>query len=69
MMPELSSEGNERDLIVKVNVSITFENDEINKNKLKAILSFSLDKGAYATIVIKKMFCNNQPIANDSQKA
>lgn len=56
MMPELSSEGNERNIIVDVDVSISFEEDELNDGKLKAALEFSLEKGAYATIVIKKMF-------------
>ena len=56
MMPELSSEGNERNLCVDFDVAIKFEDDELNIGKYKAVLDFALDKGAYATIVVKKMF-------------
>lgn len=56
-LPEMSSEGNERDLIVNVKgLKVKYEDDELNKSKLKAILEFSLDKGSYATLVVKKMF-------------
>ncbi len=50
-MPELSSEGGERDLFVEV------KNLEIKKEDKKTFLiTFSLPPGSYATIVIKKMF-------------
>ncbi|MBI2667819.1 tRNA pseudouridine(13) synthase TruD [Candidatus Woesearchaeota archaeon] len=56
-IPEISSEGNERDLIVDIkDLDCRYENDELNKGKLKAILEFSLPKGSYATLVVKKMF-------------
>ena len=56
-IPEISSEGNERDLIVKIkNLKCTYEKDESSKGKLKAILEFSLPPGSYATLVVKKMF-------------
>lgn len=56
-MPEISSEGDERDMFVKVKkLTIKTKDDELNKNKKKCIISFILPKGSYATIVIKKIF-------------
>jgi len=56
-MPELASEGNERDMLVKAEkLSTKTEDDELNKSKKKCIISFTLPKGSYATIVIKKIF-------------
>ena len=50
-IPELSSEGGERDIFVNV------EDLEIQKEDEKTFLiSFSLPPGSYATIAIKKMF-------------
>lgn len=56
MMPELGSEGNERDFIVEVNVKVKYEDDDMNEGRYKAILDFALNRGSYATIVVKKMF-------------
>ncbi len=54
---EVSSEGSERSLFVKVgNFKIRYEKDELNKGKYKANLNFELSKGSYATIVVKKLF-------------
>lgn len=50
-MPELSSEGNMRDLFVKVE---ELEIEQSEKNKF--LVKFKLGKGSYATIVIKRMF-------------
>lgn len=56
-IPELSLEGSERDLFVKIkNFKTRLLDDEINKGTFKQILMFELQKGSYATIVIKKMF-------------
>jgi len=56
-MPELASEGNERNMLVKAEkLSMKTEDDELNKDKKKCIVSFTLPKGSYATIVIKKIF-------------
>lgn len=56
-MPELSSEGGMRSLLTQVkNLSCSgIEPDEMNKGKKKCTLSFSLDKGCYATIVVKAL--------------
>lgn len=56
-IPELSSEGSSRKVIVNVeNLEIgKLEDDEL-KGKKKVKVCFSLPKGSYATIVIKEMF-------------
>jgi len=52
-VPEISSEGNERDLFVEV------KNLEIKKeDKTTYLTSFTLPPGSYATIAIKKAFSN-----------
>ncbi len=56
-MPELSEEGSERSLFVKPeNLIINIEEDELNKNKFKAIVKFKLQKASYATVVIDFIF-------------
>ncbi|RLE39013.1 hypothetical protein DRJ17_02360 [Candidatus Woesearchaeota archaeon] len=56
-LPEISSEGGERDLFVKVNIEASrLEHDEINKGKKKIFLKFSLPKGSYATEIIRQIF-------------
>ena len=57
-MPELSAEGNERDLLIDIkNLKINeLEDDDLNIGKKKCTLSFDLGKGSYATIVIKALF-------------
>lgn len=57
-MPELSSEGGERDLLAKIkNLKIgKLETDELNKGKKKCMISFKLPKGSYATLVVKALF-------------
>jgi tRNA(Glu) U13 pseudouridine synthase TruD len=54
---ELSAEGSERDLfVIPKNIEVITEKDELNENKLKTIVSFSLPKGSYATVVIDYFF-------------
>src|SRR3989344_1938905 len=56
-IPELVSEGVDRDLVVTVkDLKIKYFDDERNKGKRKAVLRFSLPPGSYGTIVVKKMF-------------
>lgn len=57
-MPELSSEGDERDLFVLPKKFKVLEKakDELNKGKFKMKLAFSLQKGSYATVVIENLF-------------
>lgn len=56
-IPELVSEGVDRDLVVKIkDLKIKYSDDERNKGKRKAVLRFSLPSGSYGTIVVKKIF-------------
>lgn len=57
-MPELSSEGGNRDLFLRINnlKIVGIYKDELNKNKQKIIISFDLQKGGYATEAIKYLF-------------
>ncbi|MBN2420725.1 tRNA pseudouridine(13) synthase TruD, partial [Candidatus Woesearchaeota archaeon] len=56
--PELSSEGNSRDLYAEVkNLKIgKLENDELNPKMKKGVVKFFLGKGNYATMGIRNMF-------------
>ena len=55
-MPELTSEGVDRDMIVQVSPVCNYYKDELNSGKIKAVVEFTLPPGSYATLVIKKMF-------------
>jgi tRNA pseudouridine13 synthase len=57
-IPELSAFGTERDIISKIeNFQILEQkDDELNENKKKLKISFELQKGSYATIVVKNLF-------------
>ena len=57
-MPDLTSEGTKRKMLVDVNNMVIekTEDDELNQNKKKRIINFTLHKGSYATIVIKALF-------------
>ena len=57
-IPELSEEGTTRDLFVKTSdLSIgEITDDELNIDKKKVLITFSLPPGAYATNVIKELF-------------
>lgn len=57
-MPELTSEGGERDLFIEMkNLNIGKpEPDELNYGFKKVLLSFDLAKGSYATVVVKFLF-------------
>ncbi len=57
-IPNLSLEGDERRVFVEIQDFKVLEkgNDELNKNKKKVKVSFSLPKGSYATRVVKEMF-------------
>jgi len=56
-MPELSSEGSERNAFCDMeNLKIEeFSNDEMNEGRYKIVFSFCLKKGSYATIAIKSL--------------
>jgi tRNA pseudouridine13 synthase len=55
-IPQVTPRGGERDLVVRIkNLRISgFKEDELNTNK-KVVVAFTLSKGSYATIAVKKM--------------
>ena len=56
-MPELISESQPREAFIYVkSIKSKWDKDELTKGKLKLELVFSLPKGAYATMLIKKLF-------------
>jgi len=56
-IPELTSEGNYRELFIKPeSFQIKQEPDELNKEKIKATVTFTLPKGSYATVVVDYLF-------------
>lgn len=56
-LPELASEGGERPLYVEVqDFSYTYDEDEMHPMRYKCTLHFRLQKGAYATMVVKQLF-------------
>ena len=55
-MPELINETIYRDAVIDINdIKSEFFEDELNKDKFKAIIEFTLPKGSYATLLIKKL--------------
>jgi len=59
-IPELSLEGEERKAFVEIaDLEINpIEPDELNKNKHKILVKFTLPKSSYATMVIRKLLLN-----------
>ncbi len=59
-IPDLSSEGSERNAFIKINdfKIIKAEKDELNEGKKKVAVSFSLPKGCYATVLIEFLLKN-----------
>jgi len=57
-IPEISMEGELRKAFIEINdLQISKpEDDELNQGKKKLKLTFSLNKGSYATMVIKQIF-------------
>jgi len=55
--PDLSCEGEERDLYARPRDLVIgkLEDDELNKGKKKILIKFELPKGAYATNVVKTL--------------
>ncbi len=53
-IPELTSEGGFRDMFFELKFKIWgINDDELNKNKKKAILNFTLPKSCYATVALE----------------
>lgn len=57
-IPDLSLEGDERNTLIRVNdfKIISKEKDELNENKEKITVKFSLPKGSFATVLIDYLF-------------
>ena len=57
-IPDLSFEGDERNAFLKINdfEILKREKDELNENREKITVKFSLPKGAYATVFVDYLF-------------
>jgi tRNA pseudouridine13 synthase len=53
-MPELASKGLRREIILPFKPEFSVEEDEKNEGKTKVTLGFSLQKGSYATTVLRE---------------
>lgn len=54
VMPELASRGRRREIILPFKPELSIDEDEKNTGKTKLTLSFSLQKGSYATTVLRE---------------
>ena len=56
-IPEIAAEGGKRNRMVKVEnfKNLSFEDDELHPGKKKQVISFFLEKGAYATTVLETL--------------
>lgn len=53
-LPELSSKGTRRPVLVPVKLTEEISDDELNSGRLKATLQFFLPKGSYATVLLRE---------------
>jgi len=53
-MPELSSKGLRREIIVPFKAELSVDEDELNAGKTKVVIGFSLQKGSYATTILRE---------------
>nr|WP_320408799.1 tRNA pseudouridine(13) synthase TruD [Candidatus Methanoperedens nitroreducens] len=53
-MPELASKGRRREIILLIRPEFSVAEDEINAGKTKVTLEFTLQKGGYATTVLRE---------------
>jgi tRNA pseudouridine13 synthase len=53
-IPELSSKGTRRPLLVPIKLNATISEDERNPERGKAVLEFFLPKGSYATVLLRE---------------
>ncbi len=53
-MPELSSKGLRREIVLSFKPEFSVEEDDVNAGKIKVTLEFSLQKGSYATTVLRE---------------
>jgi len=53
-MSEIASKGLRREIVLPVKPEISVMEDEVNSGKTKVVLEFTLQKGAYATVVLRE---------------
>ncbi|MCQ1536340.1 tRNA pseudouridine(13) synthase TruD [Methanosarcina sp. KYL-1] len=53
-IPEMSSKGTRREILLQVEPKFEVSEDELNPGKSKAVLEFMLPKGSYATTVLRE---------------
>ncbi|HII93658.1 MAG TPA: tRNA pseudouridine(13) synthase TruD [Methanosarcina sp.] len=53
-VPEMSSRGTRREVLLQVEPKFEVEEDELNPEKSKVVLEFMLPKGSYATTVLRE---------------
>jgi tRNA pseudouridine13 synthase len=53
-MPEIASKGLRREIVLPVKPEFSVMEDEVNTGKTKVLLEFTLQKGAYATVVLRE---------------
>jgi len=53
-MPELSSKGTSRPVLLRVELKAEISDDELNPGQLKVKLNFFLPKGTYATVLLRE---------------
>lgn len=53
-IPEMSSKGARREILLQVEPKFEVNEDELNPGKSKAVLEFMLPKGSYATTVLRE---------------
>lgn len=53
-IPEMSSKGTRREILLHVEPKFKVEEDDLNPGKSKAVLEFMLPKGSYATTILRE---------------
>ncbi len=59
-MPEIGSKGLRREIVLPVKPEFSVMEDEVNAGRTKVVLEFTLQKGGYATIVLRE-YMKGQP--------
>jgi len=57
-IPEISSKGTRRPVLVPVKLNAEISDDELNPERCKATLQFFLPKGSYATVLLREYMKN-----------
>jgi tRNA pseudouridine13 synthase len=53
-MPEIASKGLRREIVLPVKPEFSVMEDDLNSGKTKVVLEFTLQKGGYATVVLRE---------------